>query len=150
MKLSNLILPLALAPLAALAGEHVYRIDQAKYVEECGSCHVAYPPQLLEAQGWRALMTGLDRHFGADASLDARTAAEINAWLERNAGTRARLASVAEPRISATRWFRHEHDEVPASLWRSAGVKTPANCSACHRAAEKGDYSERSLRLPRP
>ena len=42
-----------------------------------------------------------------------------------------------------------EHDEVPAALWKSAAVKGPANCAACHTRAEDGDYAERSLRLPK-
>ena len=37
---------------------------------ECGTCHVAYPPGLLTAPDWRKLMGGLERHFGTDASLD--------------------------------------------------------------------------------
>ncbi len=31
-------------------------------------------------------MSGLDKHFGSDASLDAATAREISGFLEQNAG----------------------------------------------------------------
>ena len=54
----------------------------AAWKAECGSCHVPYPPRLLPAESWRALMDGLDRHFGTDATLDATTAASIRAFLE--------------------------------------------------------------------
>ena len=118
---------------------------------ECGSCHVAYPPGLLPAASWRAVMAGLDRHFDTDATIDAPTATAIEAFLVANAGRDRSPSPTAEPvlRITETRWFRKEHDEVPAALWRSAAVKSPANCAACHTRAEDGDYSERSLRLPR-
>lgn len=149
MKRMSLIALLALSPVAAHAGDHVYRIDDPAYLAECGACHVAYPPQLLDAAGWRMLMKGLDRHFGTDASLDEKATAQIGAWLERNAGRGSKRAAADEPRISTTPWFRKEHDEVPSRLWKSAEVKTAAHCGACHRAAERGDYSERSLALPK-
>ena len=118
------------------------------YKAECGSCHVAYPPQLLPRASWQALMARLDRHFGSDASLDAKASGEISRYLDAHAGRRDAPAA-AEPRITETRWFAKEHDEVPAALWKSAAVKGPANCAACHTRAEDGDYAERSLRLPK-
>ena len=151
--------PLALLPacvLALLAGpvladSHAYPLTNAAYRTECASCHVAYPPQLLPAESWQAIMDGLHRHFGSDASLDAQAAEEIRAYLAANAGRRASplRAANSPPRITQTRWFVREHDEVPASLWKRDAVKSPANCGACHTRAEHGDYSERTLRLPR-
>lgn len=118
------------------------------YKTECGSCHVAYPPKLLPASSWQQLMQRLDRHFGGDASLDAQASAEIGRILAANAGRRDTPPGV-EPRITETRWFRKEHDEVPAALWKSAAVKSAANCAACHTRADDGDYAERTLRLPK-
>ncbi len=126
-----------------------YTAGNPQWKAECGSCHLAYPPQLLPARSWRAMMSGLDKHFGSDASLDAKTAAEITAFLQGNAG-RDRAPS-AQPvlRISETRWFVREHDEVPARTWKGAQVKSPSNCAACHVNAEQGDYSEHAVRIPK-
>lgn len=119
------------------------------YKAECGSCHVAYPPKRLPAASWQQLMARLDRHFGSDASLDAKAQDEISRYLAANAGRRDAPPG-AEPRITETRWFRKEHDkEVPAALWKSAAVKSAANCAACHTRADDGDYSERTLHLPK-
>jgi cytochrome c553 len=122
----------------------------AAWKAECGSCHVPYPPRLLPAESWRALMDGLERHFGTDATLDATTAASIRAFLEANAGTR-RDVSLAQPRlrITETRWFVREHDEVPPAVWRSAKVKSAANCGACHAGADQGRFGEHDVRIPR-
>ena len=120
----------------------------AKWKAECGSCHIAYPPQLLPASSWRRLMAGLPRHFGADASLDAASAAEIGAFLERNAGSGKRGGEAAQ-RITETRWFLHKHDEVRAAVWKNPRVKSAANCSACHGGAERGDFDEHAVRIPR-
>ena len=71
---------LGLAALPAAADKPRLPPNPA-YKAECGSCHVPYPPKLLPAQSWRALMARLDRHFGSDASLDARTSEEISRYL---------------------------------------------------------------------
>ena len=58
---------------------------------ECSTCHVAYPPRLLPRESWRAVMSGLDKHFGSDASLDPATAREIGTFLDQNAGRNTRI-----------------------------------------------------------
>jgi mono/diheme cytochrome c family protein len=145
--------PWILAPLliagAAAADQERFDVSHPKYQAECAGCHIAYPPQLLSAPAWKKIMAGLDQHFGTDASLDPALAAEIERFLTSNASPRREAATPAEPRITQTRWFRHEHDEVPAATWKHTDVKSAANCGACHTRADQGDFSERSLRLPR-
>jgi nitrate/TMAO reductase-like tetraheme cytochrome c subunit len=120
------------------------------WTAECGSCHVVYPPNLLPASSWRQIMAGLRQHFGADASVDAASAAEIGAFLERNAGGGKRGGSdTGSLRITETRWFVRKHDEVAASTWKNPQVKTAANCDACHAGAARGDFDEHAVRVPR-
>ena len=133
----------------ALADDHRYTPPSPTVKAECGSCHIAYPPQLLPASSWRALMAGLDKHFGTDASLDAQTAATITAFLEQHAGRERSSSAQPVLRISETRWFVHEHDEVPGAVWKSPKVKSPSNCAACHSKAEQGDFSEHSVHAPK-
>jgi hypothetical protein len=124
----------------AMAGDAVAAPANDRWKAECASCHIGYPPQLLPAQAWRQIMSQLERHFGSDASMDAQTAAEIGAFLERHAATGRRARDAGQTlRITETRWFRHEH----------AGVKAAAHCAACHTTAEQGDFSERNLRHSR-
>lgn len=136
--------------LSAHAGDHAYRLDNAAYRQECGSCHVAYPPALLATPSWRAVMGGLDRHFGTDASLEPAARADILAYLERNGGRRDTSAD-GKPllRISGTRWFAKEHRrEIAAGTPKRADVKTMANCGACHEGAGNGDYRKAGLQVP--
>jgi hypothetical protein len=130
--------------------EHMPAVKNVLWQTECGSCHVAFPPRLLPAESWRALMSGLDKHFGSDASLDAKSAQEIGAFLEKNAG-RNRHESSGKPvlRITETRWFQREHDEVSDRTWKNPKIKSAANCAACHTMAEKGNYSEHGIRIPK-
>jgi hypothetical protein len=140
-----------LAPVLAFASEHNLGLPggsgKTAYVAECGSCHIAYPPQLLSASGWSRLMGGLDKHFGVDASVDAATSRMVGSYLGANAGAERRFGANVQ-RISETAWFRREHDEVPASVWKSPQTKSAANCPACHVQAGRGDFSERGIRLP--
>lgn len=142
---------LALTSLAAMAdGRRAGLPDAAGrpvYTAECGSCHVAYPPALLTATSWDRVMATLDKHFGVDASVDAATARTVSAYLRTHAGSERR-AGGGTLRITETAWFRHEHDEVPAQAWKSPQTRSAANCAACHTGADRGDYSERGIRLP--
>lgn len=136
----------------ANADEHEHKRTPLlpKYQQECSDCHVAYPPGLLPAASWKALMRDLPHHFGSDASLDAATAKEVADWLATNAGSGRRGGEAPpEHRITRSAWFLHEHDEVPASTWKLAAVKSAANCTACHTRADQNSYSEREIRLPR-
>ena len=136
----------------AASDEYVFDATDPVWQSECGSCHIPYPPALLPAASWRILMAQLDRHFGSDASVDPATATAITSFLDRNAGRprRENAGSGTPPvRITETRWFRNEHDEVPARTWRSPAVKSAANCEACHAQAAGGNFSERTQRVPR-
>lgn len=130
--------------------EHMPAVKNVLYQKECGSCHIAFPPRLLPATSWRAVMSGLDKHFGTDASMDAKSTQEIGAFLEQNAGhNRRSTGGTPLLRITETRWFVHEHDEVSDRVWKNPKVKSPANCSACHPKAEQGNFDEHGIRIPR-
>ena len=119
----------------------------ASYPSECGSCHLPFPPSLLSADDWRKTMAGLERHFGTDASLEAKESQVISAWLTRHAGRRP-ASGEKTPRITTAAWFVREHDEVPARIWRDERIKSAANCAACHRGANQGRYGEGELDVP--
>lgn len=117
------------------------------YKQECAGCHVAYPPGLLPAPSWERIMSNLPNHFGTDASMDAAQVRQIATWLARAAGP-ARQAP-PEDRITRSAWFLHEHDELPAAVWKRPSVRGPSNCAACHTRADEGDFRERNIRIPR-
>jgi hypothetical protein len=146
---SSLLFAVALVTHEALAMDKSFDVTNPVYNAECGSCHVAYPPALLPAGSWQAILSGLDKHFGTDATVDAKSLAALRTFLDANAGRDRRAgAGTASLRISETDWFRREHRKVPATTWQGAAVKSPANCAGCHTGAERGDYSERGIRVP--
>lgn len=150
-----------LAALLALAGSLASGIALAdsdrlqpqqmlpQYRQECAACHLAYPPGMLPASSWGRIMSGLDRHYGSDASLDAATVAQIGQWLQGHAGTYKRVKEAPpDDRITRSAWFERKHHELDAAVWRHASVKSAANCAACHGRAEQGRFGEQELRFP--
>lgn len=134
---------------AAWADSHGSRLPpNPTYRDECGSCHVAFPPGLLPAESWQRLMADLPHHFGSDASLEAAPRDALATWLVANAGRR-RADPPAQDRITKTAWFVREHREVPDAAWHRPAVKSAANCTACHAEAAAGDYDEHRVRIPR-
>jgi hypothetical protein len=124
------------------------------FQEECGACHVTYPPQMLDANAWRAVMANLPNHFKVDASLDEKRRTTITELLVSNAGGRKTGATVDDTgkpilRITETARFIRKHHEVRPAVWQRASIKSPANCSACHPQSAAGDYSEHAIRIPK-
>ncbi|OYU43883.1 MAG: cytochrome C [Burkholderiales bacterium PBB4] len=120
------------------------------YKQECASCHVAYPVGMLPAASWKRLMSGLDKHFHTDASLDAKTVSTLSAWLQAHGGTYKRV-NEAPPsdRITQSDWFLRKHREIDKQVWTQAAVKSAANCSACHSGAERGSFRESEIQFPK-
>jgi aldehyde:ferredoxin oxidoreductase len=52
-------------------------------------------------------------------------------------------------RISETPYFRRKHHELRPEVFKRKSVGSPANCSACHLTAEKGDYDEHKVKIPK-
>ena len=80
----------------------------ATWLQECGACHMAFGPGLLPAESWRKVMAGLDKHFGADASLAPKEAADVTEYLVKYSSTRW-TANSAPLRITDGPPFKSEH-----------------------------------------
>jgi nitrate/TMAO reductase-like tetraheme cytochrome c subunit len=149
------LLPALLLLIAVSAQADSYRLPKnAAFEEECGSCHLAFPPQMLHADSWRAMMGDLSRHFGSDASIDEKRRAAITDFLVANAGGRKTgdtRDAQGKPllRISQTARFERKHSEIGPATWKRPSIKSPANCAACHPRAAAGEYSDHAIVIPR-
>jgi hypothetical protein len=117
------------------------------YAAECGSCHVAYPPTMLPARSWTALMGGLADHFGQNAEVDETTRRALEAFLLGNSGRD--VAGPTPLRITQLRWWVREHDEVRPEVYKRKAIVSPANCAACHPGANEGAFGEHQVKIPR-
>jgi len=135
-------------------------VQNAKWKQECTSCHMSYPPGLLPERSWRRMMGQLDKHFGEDASLAPKDAREITNFLvthsaDKGETRRAMKISRSIPdsesplSITETYYFKRKHHEIRAQVWKRAKVGSAANCVACHADAEKGVFDEELVKIPR-
>lgn len=135
-------------------------VSHTKWQAECASCHMLYHPGLLPERSWRKMMGGLDKHFGENANLDPITRQEILQFLVTNSADHSNarrstkinnsIPALSSPlRITATPYFQNKHDEINPSVWKRPKIGSASNCIACHSGAEKGDFSEDNVRIPR-
>ncbi|OIR18059.1 dihem cytochrome c [mine drainage metagenome] len=135
--------------LAAMSG--AARADQrgvfpadmpASYRSECGDCHVAFAPDLLPVDAWHRIMSDLMKHYGVDATLEAKEREEIESFLARNAGHGLHAKKNGDQlRLTDTLWFHRRHGKVKP-LFQDPRVVSKANCTACHQHADEGRYDQ--------
>lgn len=163
MKHANSLLLAALAALSvtAVSAQGKYNGEDrgrpvrpseinAKMQAECSGCHMVFPAGLLPAASWKKIMTSLDKHFGTDASLSGADTTEITNYLMKYESNRW-TAKTAPMRITESQWFKAKHasDEIAPAVWKRESVKSAANCMACHSAADKGNFDEKSIKIPK-
>jgi hypothetical protein len=135
-------------------------VTNSAYLKECGACHFAFQPQLLPKRSWEKIMGSLDNHFGDSATLDETTRAGILDYLVTNSAEKSTskisgklLASIGKSeaplRITDTGYFKRKHDEVRAAVFKRKSIGTASNCIACHLTAEKGDFDEHKVKIPK-
>jgi hypothetical protein len=141
---ARFIILLCAIPLAAHAARVLPAPAEKTIAQQCSACHMAYPPQMLPARSWQALMSDLSHHFGEDASVGDQDRAAIVAYLTAHAAdgpasgregqqfVRGLSPSATPLRITDTPWWRRRHSEISPQRFNDTKVKTAANCGACH------------------
>ncbi|MBF0311527.1 MAG: cytochrome C [Magnetococcales bacterium] len=123
------------------------RVPDTRYVKECGSCHVPYPPHTLSPLGWQKLMGNLANHFGDNAELADADRMPLTSYLMQNASRGKGIDEVT--RITELAGFTKEHNKIPARLVKdNPGVKSLAQCQACHPRAAQWAFGEREIVIP--
>jgi hypothetical protein len=130
------------------------------YQEECGSCHVAYPPGLLPQRSWQKIMDTLNNHFGDNAELPADTHQAILGFLTNNSADQSStrrskkfmhaLSKNDVPvRITELRYFKREHREIPKRMViDNPKVRSLSQCDRCHQDAASGAFRESRITIP--
>jgi hypothetical protein len=125
------------------------------YAKECGTCHMAYPPQLMPSQGWQRVMATLNDHFGESAQLDDGLRAKLTSFLVANSAERApnqismEVMQSIKPgdvptRITRVPFISGIHTAMLDPRWGgNPRPKTLAECGVCHYRVEAGDFTYR-------
>ena len=146
----QLIILITISSMALADGNVMPMKVPEKVKSECSSCHMVYPPAFLPKESWTRIMGGLEKHYGTDASLDPQSIKEISHWLNQYAGTYKRVSSAPpNDRITESTWFIKKHRKISDLTWRNSQVKSKSNCMACHKSADKGNYDDDDVRVPK-
>jgi len=156
-----------LSGIVALADDHHDReeIEDAVpspknelYLSVCGECHMAYPPGLLNAASWSALIQGASDHFGEDVSIESAEAEDLEIYLTSGAaenvhGELARdisrdLGGRVVTRITDIPEIQ-EHHELSSSVFSRKSIGGLSNCIACHKRADLGVFDDDEVSVPR-
>jgi cytochrome b len=156
-----LLLTGAVHQIVALSGRPAWGVPAGPldptYAQECGSCHMAYPPSLAPSARWIAILANLSDHFGEDASLKPDVAAQIHAYLTMNAAekwdTRAahefQGSNPRDPlRLTAAPFWIRMHRGIPESVFTSRAVGARGACEKCHSDALTGRFDPQDIHIP--
>jgi len=130
------------------------------YKKECGSCHMAFPPNALPEKSWKIMMAGLQDHFGDDASIEESSRKGIEDYLVKNSAEKSleeasikfiRSIGKENPplRITEIRYWKEKHKSVPQDVYRRETIKSKINCVACHKWSEYGSFEDTDIKIPR-
>jgi hypothetical protein len=144
-------------PWSAYTKPGVAMVENEGYREECGACHMAYPPGLLPAQSWERLMATLGDHFGENVELPEGKRISILNYLLNSAAGRVNYAvsnnmirnvQGTPLRITELPYFLHEHEEIPKRfVMDNPQIRSFSNCGACHENADKGSFNEHEIHI---
>lgn len=129
------------------------------YRDTCGSCHFLYQPGLLPKRSWIKIVDNLDKHQGENISLDKATEEEIKKYLIKNSAenssvkrSRKILASIGSNdtplRISETPYILKKHRKIPQNVFNRKSIGSRANCIACHKNVNQGNYKGDDVIIP--
>jgi hypothetical protein len=146
--------------LSRLPGRGVPPVAQdPMFAEQCGACHLAFPPCLASTATWNDILSDLPHHFGADATLSADQVAHIRAWLDANAAEHwdnlpshllRRSAAGGSLRITDTPGWRRTHRHIPDAVFATKPVYRRSDCEACHADAATGHFAPQWIAIPEP
>ncbi|OGH00478.1 MAG: hypothetical protein A2600_05630 [Candidatus Lambdaproteobacteria bacterium RIFOXYD1_FULL_56_27] len=135
------------------------RVDNVLYLDECGTCHLAYQPEWLPKRSWTKLLGNLKDHFGEEVSLTPGQVRVIEKFVMKRTAdvSKAALtkkvmadlgAEEAPIRIMDIPFVKKHHEGIGADVLARKSVRSLANCEACHISAHGGLYIKKHINIP--
>jgi hypothetical protein len=125
-----------------------------------GDCHWLYPPGILPAKSWKAIMSKLNTHFGEKVELSSDLIQNIEKYLVNHAGevtyssTSVKiLDGIADNQtplsVFASKSIKRKHHKIDNEIYARQSIKNSTNCPACHIGVkESGDFDEHDVEIP--
>lgn len=134
-------------------------VNNETYQQECGACHFAYQAWLLPSGSWDKILEELPSHFGEEVQLDEGAGKTIAEYLQNNGAEHASnkrsrkilksLKGRTPVRVSEIPYIQEKHHELNAGVFDRSSIGSLSNCVACHVSADRGDYDDDRVRIPK-
>jgi hypothetical protein len=112
-----------------------YQLGKELYLENCATCHVPLPPEVLPSETWRRLLLEPQQHYGQQLK-PLIGPSLITMWNYLLAYSRPEESKKPLPyRISESLYFKALHPRV-----KFAQPVKPASCVTCHPGASEYNY----------
>ena len=111
-----------------------YQLGQELYIENCSTCHIAIPPQVLPTQTWKNLLLD-NQHYGVTLKplVDPQ---RLLVWRYLSTFSRPRFKEESTPyRVRSSRFFKALHPGVKFS--QPVQIN---NCASCHPSAKEFNF----------
>ncbi|MBD2439696.1 cytochrome C [Nostoc sp. FACHB-110] len=111
-----------------------YQLGQEIYRENCGTCHIAIPPEVLPTQTWKNLLED-SQHYGTQVQ-PLVDPGRILVWRYLSTFSRTQLQDEETPyRLNKSRFFSALHPKV--KLPRPVQLDS---CVSCHPSASEFNF----------
>ncbi|HEY9651376.1 MAG TPA: cytochrome C [Coleofasciculaceae cyanobacterium] len=115
-----------------------YQLGKELYLENCGSCHVALPPEVMPTETWRRLLLEPQQHYGQQLPPLIGPVVLVM-WDYLRTFSRSHVDNELIPyRVAESRYFKALHPQVDLPK-----PVRPGTCAICHPGAT--DYNYRRL-----
>lgn len=138
--------------------KHFQAVTYQTYRNNCGGCHVPYPPGLLPGSSWVKIMDRLKDHFGEEVSCEVTEQKEIRNYLQENGADRSSgkisahimktLKGKTPIRITEVPLFQSKHRKISPEILKRKTIGSLSNCTACHKSADQGDFDDDEVVIP--
>ncbi len=110
-------------------------LSKQLYVENCSSCHVPIPAEVLPTTAWQQILNNPTNHYGQRLPQINRITTRL-LWNYLKANSRLLLAGENTPQyVTNSRYFKALHPQV--DLPKPSSNQT---CISCHPGAKQLDY----------
>ncbi|MGF1487959.1 MAG: cytochrome C [Prochloraceae cyanobacterium] len=112
-----------------------YQLGQQFYVENCSSCHIPLPPEVLPTATWKTILENPQDHYGVELE-QLYGPQRLLIWNYLRDFSRSLMAEEPEPQyLARSRYFKAIHPQVEFS--EPISVRT---CITCHPSADRFNY----------
>ncbi|MGD1702101.1 diheme cytochrome c [Dapis sp. BLCC M229] len=112
-----------------------YRLGLSLYLENCATCHVAVPPQVLPTESWQIILRD-SQHYGVQLPtlIDPPRQLVWN-YLQVSSRRKSQQDERIPYRIASSRYFKALHPKV--ELPQQLNIK---GCISCHPKVKNFDF----------